>query len=92
MLVVGGLDATSTAVSSAELYDPESQKFSLAGAPAQRNDGRLTVLNDGQVLVSGGANPLGYMASTEIYDAVANSFSAGSPMTRARHLHSAGRT
>jgi len=76
VLIAGGIGA--------ELYDPESQKFSVAGAPAQRNDGRLTVLNDGQVLVSGGANPLGYLASTEIYDAVANSFSAGSPMTRAR--------
>ncbi len=76
---------------SAELYDPESQKFSLAGAPAQRNEGRLTVLNDGQVLVSGGGNPLGFMASTEIYDAVANSFSAGPPMTRARYRHAAVR-
>jgi len=83
VLIAGGIGA--------EVYDPESQKFSVAGAPAQRNEGRLTMLNDGQVLVSGGGNPLGYMASTEIYDAVANSFSAGSPMTRARYQHGAVR-
>jgi hypothetical protein len=75
---------------SAELFDPTTEVFSLAGPQLEaRVHGRLTLLNDGRVLVSGGGNGNGYMASTEVFNPATDAFAAGPPMTRARIEHSA---
>lgn len=74
----------------AEVFDPDTEQFSLTGPPLSgRSNPRLTLLSDGRVLLSGGIDGMGYVASTEIYDPAANAFNAGSPMTVARLWHTA---
>ncbi|MFI5259541.1 MAG: kelch repeat-containing protein [Candidatus Limnocylindrales bacterium] len=62
---------------SAELYDPKTGKFSLAGSMSVvRTDGTATLLVDGKVLVAGGNDPSGFpLSSAELYDPSTNSFS-----------------
>jgi hypothetical protein len=57
-------------LSSAELYDPVSGRWTLL--PSHLATGRLwhtaTLLPDGEVLIAGGHSPNGPISSTEIYD------------------------
>ncbi len=76
----------------AQLFDPEREEFALTGQMVwARYDPRLTLLNDGRALVSGGGSPVGYLQSTEIYDPVIGTFSESSPMTEPRVYHTATR-
>jgi N-acetylneuraminic acid mutarotase len=70
VLVVGGLDATST-LASAEIYHPQSESWSSAGSMSfARAAFGIAVLVDGRVLVCGGFNPTGPpLRSAELYTA-----------------------
>ena len=79
MLLVGGENAISTVLASAELYDPSTGTF--ATVANSLNNGRTgataTLLNDGTVLILGGSSngPAGGALTTaEIYDPVAGTF------------------
>jgi hypothetical protein len=62
VLVAGGRTGT------AELYDPQIGKWALTGSMAvSRSRPALTQLDDGTVLVTGGENFSGAVASAEIY-------------------------
>jgi uncharacterized protein (TIGR03437 family) len=71
--LIAGTDSTHT-VSSLELYDPSSGTFNPAGKPATLTGVSLTLLNNGQVLITGGTPftaggqccPVG-MSSAELY-------------------------
>jgi hypothetical protein len=67
----------------AELYDPESDTFTLTNG--QLNDARVghsaTLLPNGKVLIAGGRG----LSSTELFDPVSQSFAVGPPMSVERY-------
>jgi uncharacterized protein YjdB len=71
VLIVGGLasnDATSE-LSPAELYDPTSGTFSLAGnLNMARYSHSAALLNNGTVLIAAGESPFSFLNTAEIYD------------------------
>ena len=85
VLVTGGLggSALSTALNTAELYDPAKGSFSLTGSlAAARSYHTATLLggasaNAGKVLIVGGFNSSGApLASAELFDPAAGTFSS----------------
>ena len=95
VLIVGGSDnctASSCPLASAEIYDPNTGKFSSAGSmKVARYGSAAALLADGRVLVAGGdgsgATPT--LASAEIYDPKTDKFSATGSMATARWGHTA---
>ena len=79
ILLTGGAgnadgDAAS-ALASAELYDPVAHTFTSVGPMnVARVDHTMTLLLNGQVLITGGYNIEGMIASAELFDPTANSF------------------
>ena len=68
----------------AELYNPSTNTWSAAGSmTAGRESQTATLLNNGQVLVTGGYGN-GYLSSAELYDPTSNSWYNVTPMTFAR--------
>jgi hypothetical protein len=96
VLVTGGAPNAS-----AELYDPKSGVFTAIASPplaANRFYGTATVLANGQVLIAGGCDCVYVPAtggvtdallSAEIYDPVANSFSATGSLQSGHMNHTA---
>lgn len=84
VLIVGG-DATRSqspaqvqALSSAELFDPESGTFSPTGSlNTERSGHSATLLPDGRVLIAGGTNVFGQPLSSELYDPASGTFGPG---------------
>lgn len=76
---------------SAELYEPQSGIFRVAGMmDTKRHKHDATMLADGCVLISGGADErdaAGVYHSAEIYDPGINTFVKTSPMHAARYKH-----
>jgi N-acetylneuraminic acid mutarotase len=95
VLVVGGVDANSNPLSSAELYDPINNTWSSAGSLATaRASQTATLLNNGRVLVTGG-NSMGSAAigttlsSAELYDPISVSWSSAGSMSTPREEQTA---
>jgi len=95
VLICGG---TATAniggvLSSAEIYDPATQTFTLTGSmTAARQGHTATMLPDGTVLIAGGSENIGFrseLASAEIYDPTSGSFRATGSMMTPREGHTA---
>jgi hypothetical protein len=88
VLVSGGVN-TDASITTAELYEPATAKFSQTiGSPTQaRFNATATLLKSGKVLLTGGSGPL---AAAELYDPATDMFVAttGSMLT-ARFLHTA---
>ena len=90
VLVVGGWNGA-TSIASAEIYDPTSGAWSLTASLIEdRFDHTATLLADGRVLVTGGIrSPYTSLpiASAEIYDPAAGTWSTTNSMagTHARH-------
>lgn len=95
MLVAGGGGFSPTSrpnyLSSAELYDPASDRWLPAGEMAsERANATATLLADGRVLVAGGLNSFGPgLVSAEIYNPLTNSWSPAGAMREARFHHTA---
>jgi N-acetylneuraminic acid mutarotase len=96
VLVAGGTNVTTDALASAELYDPVANVWSSGGnLENARSQHTATLLPNGKVLVAGGVqapsgdgNLIG-LASSEIYDSVANTWSPAASLATGRYLHSA---
>jgi hypothetical protein len=94
LLVGGKTDAlqrilSTTALASTEIYNPQSGTFSPSGNLSSPRTGHTaTLLSDGTVLGSGGANSA-VLASTEIYNPPSGQFVAGPNMTLPRTNHTA---
>lgn len=92
VLVAGGMvDNSGTATATAELYDPTTEMFtattgSLTTARALQT---ATVLKDGTVLVAGGENGNSPLATAEVYNPTAGTFSTTGSMANARESHMA---
>jgi uncharacterized protein YjdB/N-acetylneuraminic acid mutarotase len=81
VLITGGETdpGASGANSTAELYDPLSQTFTPVPVPmtSPREGHAATLLNDGQVLITGGDNPsAGSLNSAEMYDPLSSTFTS----------------
>jgi hypothetical protein len=67
VLITGGYGGSS-AVASAELYDPATGSFSSTGSmSSDRVEYTATLLTSGKTLITGGNSVSGYLASAEIY-------------------------
>jgi N-acetylneuraminic acid mutarotase len=100
VLVVGGYtyDTTGnngTALSSAELYDPDTGTWTATGSMSEARAGHAaSPLPDGTVLVAGGQDirdnaALGNLATAEVYDPVSGTWTATAEMNEARYGHNA---
>jgi hypothetical protein len=92
VLVMGGQTGVFGAprvLSSAELYDPTTGRFSPTGSmTVARGDAASVLLLDGSVLVVGGAGD-SQLSSAEIYHPVSGTFSQAPSMQAARQLPTA---
>jgi hypothetical protein len=88
VLFTGGdaMEGSHAPLASAELYDPTAGTFSATGSmAAARVDQKATLLQDGRVLIAGGADGPGHdLASAEIYDPEKGNFSVTGSMTTPR--------
>ena len=91
VLVAGGVDNSDATLSSAELYDPTTETWSYTGDLVS---GRLfhtaTRLQDGRVLVVGGWGDDFFglsIATAELYDPAAGTWSNAARLNQARSFH-----
>lgn len=92
VLVVGGLYTASgvkTYLASAEIYDPATGAWrSVPPLQTERAYHAASLLANGRVLVSGGAN-LGDLDSTELYDPAEGTWTPGGRLSVRRYEHAA---
>lgn len=91
VLLAGGGDATNGHIlSSAEIYDPQTGKFTMTGSMnLTRASASAVVLQNGKVLIIGGYNDnannnYGWLASTELYDPETGVFTLSGSMQTPR--------
>jgi RHS repeat-associated protein len=92
VLILGGIGADGQLVTSAEIFDPQSESSQLlgSGAPSARAFHSATVLTDGRVLISGGVGANGEaLASAELWDARRQTVAPVSSAPSARRNHAA---
>jgi len=85
----GGNFIQPVATATTELFDPLTRSF-RPGPPmaAPRAQHGATLLNDGRVLITGGAGPNAIgLTSCEIYDPATNTFAGAAPMAAPRMGH-----
>jgi surface antigen len=97
ILVAGGVPVNSSRLALSEIYDPSSNTWTPTGSMVVARSGHTaTLLNDGRVLVTGGfGGPVSLsqqaveLSSTELFDPMTGSWSAGPSMSTPRALHTA---
>jgi phosphatidylserine/phosphatidylglycerophosphate/cardiolipin synthase-like enzyme len=93
VLVSGGFDASFTGCDSVELFDPETETWTLTGPLRIKRGGHTaTLLYDGRVLVAGGFNggtSGATLNSTEIFDPDTGSWTETAPLGSDRSGHTA---
>lgn len=95
VLLTGGVQYTTSVLptASAELYDPETNSFSLTSAmQAPRANHRAVLLKNGKVLITGGysyVNNNYSVLTAELYDPASGTFSSANDMTTPRANHTA---
>jgi N-acetylneuraminic acid mutarotase len=88
VLVAGGADAAGTPLSSAELYDPASNRWtSVPSMTVARSDHGAALLDNGLVLVTGGSTVTTFLKTAELYDPVANAWRSAGAMAFPRSSH-----
>jgi hypothetical protein len=90
VLVAGGSDGSSGSIelSTAEIYDPATGKWSPAGTlAAARTAHAAAVISRGRVLVSGGTSAGYALSSSEVYDPATNAWTTVGPLAVARSGH-----
>jgi N-acetylneuraminic acid mutarotase len=93
VLVTGGMKDDGGPLSSAELYDPVTETWSVtASMSVSRSDHAAVLLPDGRVLVAGGVGvslaQTQYLNSVEIYNPLTGTWSSTGSLSGARMNHS----
>jgi hypothetical protein len=89
VLVAGGANGNGSALSTAELFNPTTGRFTVThNLNAARLFHTATMLDNGQVLVAGGNNSVAALASAERFT-IQNLFVPTGSMRSARTFHSA---
>lgn len=95
VLIAGGIGVRrgeAGPVSSAEVFDPVTRRFSRVRDMATvRTDHAAVTLEDGRVLVVGGDDGRMALAAAEIFDPARRTWSKAAPLERSRRGHSATR-
>lgn len=91
VLVAGGLDNTGKALATADVFDPTTQTFTVTKGPmgSARYVHTATVLTDKTVLLVGGNDGANSLATAEVYDPAAGTFSPTGTLGTARQSHTA---
>lgn len=94
VLITGGIGLNHSALSSAELYDPEKGVFLAAGIMTEpRQMHSSTLLKDGNVLIAGGNTGIPSketsLSSAEIYNPSTRAFLSIGNLTERRYGHAA---
>lgn len=95
ILIAGGFDEGGKPVFSTELYDPSTNRFTPGPAMNVAREGHTTTVitagpNAEKILIAGGLDTNGqYLASTDLYDPLTNTFAVGPTMRVARSEHTA---
>jgi hypothetical protein len=96
VLIAGGTANTTSALASAELYDPSTGTFAPTGDMTRtRLHHTATLLPNGKVLIAAGISYYDFpsfdtaSASAELYDPLTGTFAATGDMTTARFYHTA---
>ena len=90
MLVAGGYNDNSGAISCAETYDPSTGVWMTTGAlNTARYHHTATLLPNGKVLVTGGTGSNGILSSSELYDPVTGIWTITGALNTGRDLHTA---
>jgi N-acetylneuraminic acid mutarotase len=77
-------------IASAELYDPISNTWSLAGSMSTaRLNHTATLLANGKVLVAAGRSGTGIVSTAELYDPISNTWSKTGSMSAVHEEHTA---
>jgi hypothetical protein len=93
VLIAGGLTSEGTGssgatLSSAELYDPSTGRFSRTGNMTTNRQGHTaTMLADGRVLIAGGIALQSALASAELYGPAGGTFTSTGEMLTQRSGH-----
>ncbi len=90
VLIAGGFEGghESVMLKSAEIYDPATGRFTLAGDLLEgRATSGASFLPDGRVLITGGGKVGTALATAEIYDPATRRFSTTGSMSVPRHKH-----
>jgi hypothetical protein len=85
------LDNAGTATATAELFDPATQLFTttIGSLTTARDFHTATAFSNGTVLLTGGDSGAGPLASAELYDPTAETFSPADSMAATRESHTA---
>ena len=91
VLVTGGLDASGNLLSSAELYNPNTGKWTVTGSMSEaRSAFSATLLSSGEVLVVGGlASAASVSSSAELYNPSTGQWTSTGSMMQSRYAFSA---
>ena len=89
VLVVGGMDGGFNPLRTAEVFDPETNRWSAVGDMGEaRTEHSAALLKDGRVMVTGGMNEkLDLVGSTEIFDPNTGKWSPYGSMRTIRRGH-----
>jgi RHS repeat-associated protein len=91
ILILGGIGARNDVESSAEYYDPQTERFETFDVPLEpRSFHSATLLTDGRVLVAGGVGSDGHVrGNAEVWDPSSSIVAEPIGMTVARRGHTA---
>ena len=90
ILIAGGFNGSNLSLSSAELYNPNTNTWSSGGSlSTARNESTATLLRNGDVLVAGGYGSYSALSSAELYNPNTNTWSSGGTLASARYLATA---
>jgi hypothetical protein len=93
ILVIGGVKSgmlRSAQTDSAEIYEPETDRWENAGRmEVGRSDHAATLLPSGEVLITGGYNGSRILASVEVFEPAVGAWSSAPSLNIARARHTA---
>ncbi len=95
--VIGGMDGAGASLASVNVYDPSTNTWSTAAPMQTRRDNAGSAAIDGKIYVFGGRTRNadgttlnGTLSSVEMYDPVANAWTARAPMPTGRRTVAVG--